>query len=259
MSASVLLDIVAATRRRVASLPHPRADVVGRSDGGVRFRKALVATAPAIIAEIKRASPSRGVIRASINVADLARAYLRGGAAAISVLTEPEFFHGSVKDLSDAAAAVALPVLRKDFILSEAQLFESAKIGASAVLLITAVLSASELQSLRRIAEDDLGLAALVEVHDADEFQRALDSGATVIGINNRNLHTFDVSLQVSEQLARLAPRGVTLVAESGIRTAADIQRLQRAGISAFLIGEALMSADDPAATLRALTKGAAS
>lgn len=253
MSASVLNDIVAATRRRVASLPHPPADGVLRSDGGARFRQALNAATPAIIAEIKRASPSRGVIRASVDISTLARAYLRGGAAAISVLTEPQFFHGSVKDLSDAASAVALPMLRKDFILSEAQLFESAQIGASAVLLITAVLSPAELQTLRRTAEDDLGLAALVEVHDADEFLRALDSGATLIGINNRDLHTFDVSLQVSEQLAQLAPKGVTLVAESGIRIAADIRRLQSVGINAFLVGEALMSAADPAVTMRAL------
>ncbi len=259
MSGSVLLDIVAATRLRVVSLPHPEAEDLGRTEAGARFRKALAATAPAIIAEIKRASPSRGVIRASVDIGDLARAYLRGGAAAISVLTEPQFFHGSVKDLREAAAAVALPVLRKDFILSEAQLFESAKIGASAVLLITAVLSSAELKTLRRIAEDDLGMAALVEVHDADEFQRALDSGATLIGINNRDLHTLDVSLEVSDRLARLAPKGVTLVAESGIRTAADLQRLQSIGINAFLIGEALMSAEDPAVTLRALIEGAAS
>lgn len=259
MSASVLDEIVAATRRRVTSLPHPSADVVGRTEGGARFRRALAAAAPAIIAEIKRASPSRGVIRASIDVRDLARSYLRGGAAAISVLTEPEFFQGSVTDLCDATSAVTLPVLRKDFILSEAQLYESARIGASAVLLIAAVLSSSELQTLRQLAEDGLGMAALVEVHDSDEFQRALDSGATLIGINNRDLHTLDVSLRVSERLAHLAPQGVTLVAESGIRTAADVQRLQSIGINAFLIGEALMSADDPALALRALAKGTAS
>ncbi|MEO6120218.1 MAG: indole-3-glycerol phosphate synthase TrpC [Terriglobales bacterium] len=257
MSASVLRDIVAATRRRVAALPQSLSEVACRKGAGLRFKSALASARPAIIAEINRASPSRGVIRAAADVRNIAQAYQRGGAVAISVLTEPQFFQGSNQDLRDVGSAVDLPLLRKDFILSEAQLLESANIGASAVLLIAAILTPLELGILRRTAEERLEMAALVEVHDEDEFRRAVDAGATLIGINNRDLHTFEVSLHTSERLAPAASPGITLVAESGIRTAADMQRLQAVGINAFLVGETLMSAADPALALRTLIEGA--
>jgi indole-3-glycerol phosphate synthase len=257
MTATMLDEIVEATRRRVAAMDTPRSTQIARSDNGQRFRAALTSGAPAIIAEIKRASPSRGVIQANADVPQIARAYGDGGAAAISVLTEPEFFLGSIDDLREAAAAVQLPLLRKDFIVTEAQLFESALSGASAVLLIAAVLTDGELRRFREIAEDELGLAALVEVHTEVELERALDARATLIGINNRNLQNFDVSLAVTERLAPLVPKDVTVVAESGIRDGSDIERLHRCGVNAFLIGESLMTAADPAEALRNLRRGA--
>lgn len=248
---AVLDDIIRAARRRAEHLTLSQ-DVPPRRAAS-DFRAALAASSPAFIAEIKRASPSRGVLRNHFDIVELARAYRQGGAAAISVLTEPDFFRGSNEDFARVAAAVDLPLLRKDFLVSEVQVRESALLGASAVLLIAAVLAPGELRDLRCLAEEELGLAALVEVHTPEEMAIAISSGATLIGINNRDLRTFQVSLDTCERLAGLAPRGVTLVAESGIRSADDVRRLQAAGIHAFLVGESLMTAADPASKLRAL------
>lgn len=210
--------------------------------------------APNVIAEIKRASPSKGVLRGEVDVASLARAYERGGAAAISVLTEEEFFRGSLEDLQAARRAVRLPVLRKDFIVSEWQVYESAEAGADAVLLIVATLDGATLARLRHLAEEELGVDALVEVHTAGELRRAQSAGARLVGVNNRDLHTFEVSVETSFALARLASPEVTLVSESGISSHEQIESLRAAGFKGFLIGETLMRSADAEAALRELT-----
>ncbi|HEX7127652.1 MAG TPA: indole-3-glycerol phosphate synthase TrpC [Thermodesulfobacteriota bacterium] len=207
---------------------------------------------PRIIAEVKRRSPSKGAIRAEADPVAVARAYEAGGAAAVSVLTDARYFGGSLDDLLAVRAAVALPVLRKDFIIDAYQLAESAAAGADAVLLIVRALPGDR---LGRLLDESrrLGLEALVEVHDAAEMAAAAAAGATVIGINNRDLRTFTVDTGLTLRLAPLAPRGAVVVTESGIATPADIDALASAGVSAFLIGESLMRADDPAAALRRL------
>jgi indole-3-glycerol phosphate synthase len=206
-----------------------------------------------IIAEMKRASPSRGMIRADARPALIARAYELGGAAAVSVLTEEDRFRGSLADLREVRAAVSLPVLRKDFIFDEYQLYEAAAAGADALLLIVAALDDAALSRLLRIAEEELQMDALVEVHTKDELQRAVSAEAKIIGVNNRNLHTFAVSLEVSVELAGLMPSDALSVAESGLRTRADLERLHALGYSGFLIGESLMRAESPAQALRQL------
>ena len=206
-----------------------------------------------IIAEFKRASPSKGEIRAGASPSDVARMYEAGGAVAMSVLTEEDHFRGSLADLRAVREAVSLPVLRKDFIFDEYQVYETADARADALLLIVAALADEQLARLRRIAEDELRMDALVEVHSESELARALASGATLIGINNRNLRTFEVSLDTSIELARAAPDDALLVSESGLRTGDDLARLRALGFCGFLIGETLMRADDPVATLRAL------
>jgi indole-3-glycerol phosphate synthase len=208
-----------------------------------------------IIAEFKRRSPSKGTIKAAADPGAVARQYEIGGARAISVLTEPDFFDGSLADLRTVRAASRLPILRKDFITDEYQVYESAASAADALLLIVAALSDVDLRKLRQLAEDDLGMDALVEVHTAEEMRRALDCGAKLIGVNNRNLATFEVSLDTSVQLASLAGPGITLISESGIETVADITRLQAAGYRGFLIGETLMRAADPAVLLVELSQ----
>ena len=207
-----------------------------------------------VIAEIKRASPSKGELRRQIEPGALARAYQAGGAAAISVLTEEDYFLGSLADLRAVRAAVRLPVLRKDFIFDEWQVYETAAAGADALLLIVAALDDEQLARLRRLAEDELGLDALIEVHTHAELQRAEACGARLIGINNRNLRTFEVSLATSSELIAARQRAALFVSESGLRTHADLQQLRAQGFAAFLVGETLMRADDPAAALRALT-----
>lgn len=209
-----------------------------------------------IIAEIKRASPSKGELRGEVDPAALARAYERGGAAAISVLTEEEFFRGSLEDLRKVRAAVSLPVLRKDFIIDEWQVYEAADAGAGALLLIVAALDDATLARLLRLTEDELGMDALVEVHGADELRRAQSCGAKIVGVNNRNLRTFDVTLETSVELARIAEPGALLVSESGLRTRVDLERLAALGFHGFLIGETLMRSDDPETLLRELTGG---
>lgn len=210
-----------------------------------------------IIAEFKRASPSKGRICEGALPAAIAAAYALGGAAAISVLTEEDYFLGSLDDLRAARAGASLPTLRKDFIFDEYQLYETAAAGADALLLIAAVLDDQQLARLRQIAAEELGMDALVEAHTADELRRALDCGATLVGINNRNLRTFEVSLDVSAELARQVPAGVVLVSESGLKTCADLRRLRALGYKGFLIGESLMRAEDPAQALQALISGA--
>ena len=210
-----------------------------------------------IIAEFKRRSPSKGSIREGAEVAKMASSYQAGGAVALSVLTEEDYFEGSLTDLRTAKASVDLPVLRKDFLFDEYQVYEAAAAGADAILLIVATLADRQLESLRRLAEEDLGLDALVEAHSAPEMVRAVNCGATIIGINNRDLRTFVVSLDVSLELAGFAPPGTLLVSESGLNQGADLRRLREQGFSGFLIGESLMRAEDPEVALRDLLNDA--
>lgn len=205
-----------------------------------------------VIAECKRRSPSKGILRENYAPATHARAYAEAGAVAISVLTEPTLFDGHPQHLRDVRAAVDLPLLRKDFIVSEYQLLEAAVLGADAVLLIVGALEQADLQRLLGSAEA-LGLAALVEVHDIGEMDRAVDAGARVIGVNCRNLRTLSVDLTVQDGVAARLPAHVTAVAESGIRSPADLSRLGAAGYHAFLVGERLMTQPDPGAALREL------
>jgi indole-3-glycerol phosphate synthase len=216
------------------------------------FTAALRAKSPAIISEIKKASPSKGLLNAAFDPPGLARQYAAGGAAALSVLTDSRFFQGSLSDLQTARQAVAIPVLRKDFTIDPYHVIEAAAAGADAILLIAAILSEREMRDLREQAAG-YGMASLVEVHDDDELQSALASGAEIIGVNNRNLHTFEVSLETSLRLAESVPASVLKVSESGIETREQIKQLQDAGYSVFLIGEHLMRAGDPAGALRAL------
>ncbi|MEW6034358.1 MAG: indole-3-glycerol phosphate synthase TrpC [Chloroflexota bacterium] len=205
-----------------------------------------------IIAEVKRASPSKGWLNRSLDAAAQARSYARGGAAAISVLTEPVFFHGSFADLEAAKGATELPVLCKDFIVDPYQVFEARLHGADAVLLIAAILSDGALRTLRELARG-LGMQALVEVHDERDMEKALASGARVVGINNRNLSDFTVDLNTTLRLRPLLPPSVVVVSESGISSRSDIVMLERAGVHAVLVGESLVTAADPAAKIREL------
>jgi indole-3-glycerol phosphate synthase len=210
-----------------------------------------------VIAEVKRASPSRGEIRRSADPSAVARAYARAGAAAISVLTDERFFLGSPQHLEQVRAAVPLPLLRKDFLFDEYQIYRSRAHGADAVLLIARVLDPRLLKTLLGVARS-LHMEALVEVHDEDELGRALDCGATIVGVNNRDLGNLTVSIDTSLRLAPLLPPTVLRVSESGIEGRADIDRLRDAGYEAFLVGERLMREEDPGAALTALLGGAA-
>ncbi len=207
----------------------------------------------AVIAEFKRASPSAGWIRRHADAAAIARAYAAGGAACMSVLTDVEYFRGADDDLKTARLACELPVLRKDFVIDEYQVFETRALGADAMLLIVAALDDARLREFSALGRE-LGLAVLVEVHDRAELDRALAVPGNLLGINNRDLHRFVTRLETSEELAGLVPDDRVVVAESGIHERADIERLQAVGIHAFLIGEALMKGDDPAVALQALT-----
>ena len=239
-------------RPRMAVLERQATENVGRQRG---FASALVAHSPAIIAEIKQASPSKGILAPNFQPVATAEAYEQGGATALSVLTDRDFFRGSLSDLEAVRAVVRLPVLRKDFTLEEAHIVEAAAHGADAVLLIAALFDAAALRRLREFAAS-LGLDALVEVHDGEELARAVDSGAQVIGVNNRNLRTFAVRLETSLELAEGIPAGVVRVSESGIFSHSDIELLAGAGFRAFLVGESLMRSPDPAAELRRLREG---
>jgi len=255
-ASGILAGIFQEKKQEVAAL-YPRAAALEREARERKshprsFSDALRSTQPAIVAEIKKASPSRGVLRSDFHPALIAHAYEQGGAACLSVLTDKPHFQGSLLDLEAARAAVNLPVLRKDFIVDRVQLFEAAAHGADAILLIAAMLTASELESLRELASS-LHMASLVEVHDHEDLSRAIDSGAEIIGVNNRNLDTLEVSLDTSLRLAYLLPASVIRVSESGIHTRADIELLRGAGFHSFLIGESLMRSHDPAAALRNL------
>jgi len=254
-----LLGTIVSAARRSSAVRQERAPLatleacVRRRPRGDLFAAALRSSqAPRVIAECKRRSPSRGILRDVYDPAAHAKAYARGGAAAISVLTEPTFFDGAPDHLARVRAAVDLPLLRKDFIVSEYQIVEAAALGADAVLLIVGALIDRELSSLMTRARD-LGLAALVEVHDQEELTRALDAGAEIVGVNSRNLRTLAIDSSVFERLASDLPSGVIAVAESGIRTGEDLTRLSRFGYHAFLVGERLIAQDDPGLALTEL------
>jgi indole-3-glycerol phosphate synthase len=216
------------------------------------FREALNDSSRVnVIAEFKRRSPSKGEILAGADPVKIAQSYSAGGAAAISVLTEEHYFDGSLEDLRKIKSAVNLPVLRKDFVFDPYQIYEAAAHGADGVLLIVAALDDDALLKLRELAEDELGLDALVEVHTSTEMDRANKSGARLIGVNNRNLSTFKVRLETSFDLAAMANPNAILVSESGLSNAADVKRLRNTGYSAFLIGETLMRSSGPANTLK--------
>jgi indole-3-glycerol phosphate synthase len=214
------------------------------------FRAALQRDTINIIAEFKRRSPSKGWIRQDVDPAGTALSYERGGAAAVSVLTEQNRFGGSLDDLRAVRQAISIPVLRKDFVFDEYQVYESAAAGADALLLIVAALSDDELRRLFKLTEAELGMDALVEVHTKTEMERAVASGARIIGVNNRDLRTFEVSIETSVELAQFAPVGATLVSESGLNPDA-VARLAGIGYRAFLVGETLMRAEDPVAELQ--------
>jgi len=216
------------------------------------FAAALRAKRPAVISEIKKASPSKGTLVADFQPVVLAKQYEKGGAAALSVLTDYDFFRGSPADLQAARAACELPVIRKDFTISEYHVIEGAAMGADAILLITAILDEAELRGFRELARE-FEMAALVEVHDLRELEIALRSGAEIVGVNNRDLRSFEVSLETSIGLARHIPANVIRVSESGIFTRADIQTLMNEGYGAFLVGEHLLKSGDPAGALREL------
>jgi len=252
-------EILAATRARVAEAKSAT-DMTNASAAAQRhwprgFRRNLQRvsqTGPAIIAELKKASPSKGLIRADFDVPSLAAELEHAGAAALSVLTDEQFFQGSLHNLELASAATLMPCLRKDFIIDEFQLLEARACRADAVLLIVAALTQDELVALHRHAHE-LRLDVLCEVHDDAELDRAIAAGCNLIGVNNRNLHTFHVDLNTALQLAKRIPAGAVKVAESGIESADDIARLRDAGFDAFLIGESLMRAPRPGEVLRGL------
>ncbi len=218
-----------------------------------RLRKNLERNQINIIAEIKRASPSKGVINDKIDVAETALNYENGGACAISVLTEEDQFKGSLDDLGAARNAVGLPILRKDFIFDEFQIYEAADAGADVILLIAAMLDDETLEKLHHLAENVLGLDALVEVHTLEELERVKKTNARIIGVNNRDLHTFKVSLDVSRELIIKAPKDALMITESGLRTREDLVELKNLGYKGFLIGETLMRSENPTDELRKL------
>ena len=259
-SAPDLLRAIVAATERLVEVRREREPAVAlekraaaASPAGARFEHELGAAGRVnVIAECKRRSPSKGVLVADYDPASIARLYERGGAAAISVLTEPTCFDGALDHLTAVRRAVSLPLLRKDFIVDDYQLFEACASGADAILLIVAALDQATLVRLQARAWD-LGLAALVEVHDEEELARAIDSGARVVGVNNRNLRTLQVDVDASHRLAAMVPSGVIAVSESGLRSRADLERLAAAGYRAFLIGERFMTDPDPARAIREL------
>jgi indole-3-glycerol phosphate synthase len=252
----ILARIVATKQEEVARSLSLRAEWERRAADNLAqrrdFRAALAARPVAVIAEIKKASPSRGVLSADFDPSRTARQYEAGGAAALSVLTDAQYFQGSLDDLAGARAAVSLPALRKDFTIDESQVVEAAAGCADAILLIAAILDERRIRDLRELAAR-YRLAALVEVHNERELAVAIDAGADMIGVNNRDLTTFHVTLETSLRLAGRMPANALRVAESGIHSAEDVRRLRDAGFTAFLVGEYLMKAPDPAAALRAL------
>ena len=257
----LLQHIIEVKREEVAAAKTSRplkalqAEVAGAPsvrDFAGALRGRIVAGHPAVIAEIKKASPSQGVIRPDFRPADIARSYARHGAACLSVLTDRGFFQGSPEYLAEARAACELPVLRKDFIVDPYQVYEARGMGADCVLLIVAALEAGPMAELEALARE-LGMAVLVEVHDAKELDAALALETRLIGINNRNLHSFEVSLDTTLGLLSRVPRDRLVVTESGIRVPADVALMRGRGVNAFLVGEAFMRTPDPGAELTRL------
>lgn len=246
-------EVAAASKRK--SLDLVRADAESRvltRDFLAAMRARIAAGQPAVIAEIKKASPSKGVLRADFIPADIAQSYAEHGAACLSVLTDVQFFQGSIDYLKQARASCQLPVLRKDFIVDAYQVYESRAMGADAILLIAAILDDGQMKEFEAIARS-LDMAVLVEVHDAAELARALKLKTPLVGINNRNLKTFEVSLDTTLALMRDVPKDRLLVTESGIHTREDVLRMGAAGVNAFLVGEAFMRAADPGMALAEL------
>ncbi|HXH50376.1 MAG TPA: indole-3-glycerol phosphate synthase TrpC [Terriglobia bacterium] len=253
--------IIAARRRRIegarASVPLTGLRQAAESRADFRdFAAALSGEVLSVIAELKKASPSRGLLRPDFQPLEIAESYQKAGASALSVLTEEEFFQGSLNYLTGVRGAVSLPVLRKDFIVDEYQVYESVAAGADAFLLIVAALEDKDLRHFIELAER-LHVAALVEVHTAEELDRAIGAGARIIGINNRNLNTLEVSLEISFRLREKIPPTCLAVSESGIKSGADLEKLAKAGFNAVLIGEHLMLADNPGEELSRLLKSA--
>ena len=259
----ILNQIVAVKREEIAaglrrkSLAAMRADAESRvltRDFVGALRAKIAAGQPAVIAEVKKASPSKGVIRADFIPADIAQSYAEFGAACLSVLTDQQFFQGSIDYLKQARASCQLPVLRKDFMIDPYQVYEARAIGADCILLIAACLADTQMAELEAVARS-LDMAVLVEVHDGAELQRALKLKTPLVGINNRNLRSFEVSLDTTLGLLGDVPPDRLLVTESGIVTSADVQKMRSAGVHAFLVGEAFMRAPEPGEALAALFK----
>ena len=250
---SILERIVAAKRQEIAAAKQRVPKVKLDGAPAVRdFVGALRAKKPAVIAEVKRASPSKGLLRADFRPDEIARSYEKAGAACMSVLTDREFFQGSAEHLVAARAACALPVLRKDFVIDPWQVSESRAMGADCILLIAACLDLHQMVEFESLARQ-FGMAVLVEVHDADELEVALQLKTPLIGINNRNLRTFETRLETTLDLLPRVPKDRIVVTESGILAPADVARMRAAGVNTFLVGEAFMRATDSGAALRAL------
>jgi len=257
----ILDKIVAVKREEVAAAIQRKSLAAMRFDAESRvltrdfvgaLRAKIAAGQPAVIAEIKKASPSKGVLRTDFIPADIAQSYAEYGAACLSVLTDAQFFQGCIDYLKQARASCQLPVLRKDFMVDAYQIYESRACGADAILLIAACLDDAQMKDFEQIAHS-LDMAALVEVHDAAELARALKLKTPLIGVNNRNLKTFEVSLDTTLSLMRDIPADRLLVCESGIHSRDDVLRMGAAGVNAFLVGEAFMRADEPGEALAAL------
>jgi len=259
---SDILDRIVAVKRDEVAAGRARSDIAamrvraeaqtGARDFVGALRRRVDAGEAAVIAEVKKASPSKGVLRADFRPAEIAASYERHGAAALSVLTDAPFFQGAPEYLAAARAATSLPALRKDFIVDAWQVHESRALGADAILLIVAALDDAELRDFEAIALA-LGMAVLVEVHDERELERALALRTPLVGINNRNLRTFEVTLETTLSLLPRIPAGRVVVTDSGIVSAADVRRMRAAGVSAFLVGEAFMRAEDPGVALAGL------
>jgi indole-3-glycerol phosphate synthase len=251
---AVKRDEVAAARAHVdlASIRRAAAGAPPVRPFAAALRRAIGAGHPGVIAEVKKASPSRGILRSDFDPAWIAKSYETGGAACMSVLTDRQFFQGALEDLVTARAACAVPVLRKDFVVDAFQIYESRALGADCILLIVAALDLPQLKSLEAAA-GEVGLDVLVEVHDAAELDLALELQTPLIGINNRNLRTFDTRLETTLQLKPRVPADRLVVTESGIRQREDVARMRASGVNAFLVGEALMRAPEPGAALAAL------
>jgi len=239
--------------QRKKSLPLSRLkELIAQQGTPLDFAHALEGTHIRLIAEVKRASPSRGILRPDFDPVELAKKYAQGGAAAISVLTEANYFEGNIDHLAAIREEINLPLLRKDFIFDPYQIYESRAYGADALLLITAILSQKQLEELLSLSHD-LGLSCLVEVHNENEVERAVSSQAKIIGINNRDLATFTIDINTTRRLLPLIPPGTIIVSESGIKSRSDVEKVKEWGVNAVLIGEALVTADDIIAKMREL------